>query len=711
MDVPANLRDVESLGACLKLADWRDNKFLGCGAYGSVYRVAVKDHPCDFENVLALKITALSSVKPFDTSRNGTRQREKWLTLLAFNHNHLVRYYRIDIVEEGRSALYRLRFTMEYCSGGTLHDFMEKDTTTKTSFSFSAIMCYGMQIADGLQYLHERQYIHCDIKPQNIFVQRYTGGHPRLLIGDLDDYLQLQYIRPVTDTDTHARGTPRYMSPEMARKFIRRSYQDQEIELGPAADIWSLGCVIRDFVHRHYGISNTQDGLIRNPFQYVKKLIEGDDVPVIDRSIGYRAIAKLVMKCLSEDNSRRPTAIQLKNALLKIWIGAIPNAELAERADLLRHCGNWAQPAVEPCDISPGKILCVHQFFQYNSALVRVRLQLLDITSCTVRKFRLPAHPYGRRYVPNSFVLASRRILCQVRTNSEHAVCGLFVILSFDMDTGTWHTVTTDFEVHQWYVTPVVIMDCIYFWDVGDLKKGKISDFKISLAAPRRPGSSWLLQSASKLAERIWMTATHPDTRVMLCLERLWYDNSHRVESLNTVTEISFSDVILLESRRHCASGVLGEHAYIMGGTSMPLMDNTPINITQEWEAAMDSSHRFRLMQSCVRLDIDPLGRDVPKFQCWPVCSLPKARIGHGAFAQDGRLYVFGGCRLSIDGVDRLPDSVDIYSPQSDSNRSDSWSTVSIKNLDKRSFENGPFVSTSCFVVKTEAKTDGFAAY
>ena len=42
-----------------------------------------------------------------------------------------------------------------------------------------------LQILEGLDHVHRRNYVHGDIKPENILVRYDARGAPRLLLGDL----------------------------------------------------------------------------------------------------------------------------------------------------------------------------------------------------------------------------------------------------------------------------------------------------------------------------------------------------------------------------------------------------------------------------------------------------------------------------------------------------------------------------------------------
>ncbi|MCH5373994.1 MAG: serine/threonine protein kinase, partial [Planctomycetes bacterium] len=87
------------------------------------------------------------------------------------------------------------------------------------------------QTTHGLHYLHQRGWVHCDIKPDNLLVN--DDGHVKLIDFTIAQRPKrnllslLGFKQPV-------RGTRSYMSPEQIRGE----------RLDGRSDIYSLGCVI-----------------------------------------------------------------------------------------------------------------------------------------------------------------------------------------------------------------------------------------------------------------------------------------------------------------------------------------------------------------------------------------------------------------------------------------------------------------------------------
>jgi len=86
----------------------------------------------------------------------------------------------------------------------------------------------GARLADALAYVHQRGIVHRDVKPSNILL----ASNGDAWLGDFG-IARLHDTSTMTVTGT-TMGTVSYMAPE----------QLEDHQVGPAADIWSLGIVL-----------------------------------------------------------------------------------------------------------------------------------------------------------------------------------------------------------------------------------------------------------------------------------------------------------------------------------------------------------------------------------------------------------------------------------------------------------------------------------
>ena len=120
------------------------------------------------------------------------------------HHKNLVRL--IGFCDEGQQRL----LVYEFLSNGTLAGFLFGDL--KPNWKQRIQIAFG--IAKGLLYLHEEcstQIIHCDIKPQNILLDKYYNAR----ISDFG--LAKLLMMDQSHTLTNIRGTRGYVAPEQWR--------------------------------------------------------------------------------------------------------------------------------------------------------------------------------------------------------------------------------------------------------------------------------------------------------------------------------------------------------------------------------------------------------------------------------------------------------------------------------------------------------------
>merc|ERR1711964_524501 len=84
--------------------------------------------------------------------------------LKELEHKHIVRYlgcFERDMYKEDEG----FAMFMEYVSGGSVMSFSE-------TLPNNLLQKYGKQILLGVQYLHSKNVIHCDLNPNNILLTK-----------------------------------------------------------------------------------------------------------------------------------------------------------------------------------------------------------------------------------------------------------------------------------------------------------------------------------------------------------------------------------------------------------------------------------------------------------------------------------------------------------------------------------------------------------
>jgi hypothetical protein len=139
-------------------------------------------------------------------------------------HPYILRIEAPDGLEKSRPYI-----VMEYLQGQTLGQLMKSVVPLPEADALKI----GSRICDALQYMHENNVIHRDLKPDNIMIARSPQGGPLVKVVDFGiAKASSSDAQKVTKTGLVV-GTPEYMSPE----------QLAGDKLDGRSDIYSLGLV------------------------------------------------------------------------------------------------------------------------------------------------------------------------------------------------------------------------------------------------------------------------------------------------------------------------------------------------------------------------------------------------------------------------------------------------------------------------------------
>jgi eukaryotic-like serine/threonine-protein kinase len=218
----ARLRPVSELGSAwigrVIQDKYRVVGFLGRGAMAEVYEA----QHVTLDRRVAIKVMQpLLSADPVAVERF---KREARLIALI-SHPNVVGVEDFGVLEDGTwfmiMELLRGRSVEEALAAGPLDP--------RLALSLAIQACAGLQAA------HDKQIVHRDVKPGNLFLQEAEGGEPVVKLLDLGiaKVPGLEAASNLTATGL-VFGTPEYMSPEQAQGFA----------VDHRADIYSLGVVV-----------------------------------------------------------------------------------------------------------------------------------------------------------------------------------------------------------------------------------------------------------------------------------------------------------------------------------------------------------------------------------------------------------------------------------------------------------------------------------
>jgi streptogramin lyase len=288
-----------------EVGGYRIEELIARGGMGVVYRAT----HLGLERPVALKVIARELV-----DRPGFRERFLRESRLAARLDHPA----VVPIYDSREVDGELLVAMRLIAGGDLRRLIDREGPPPPDRALVLLS----QIADALDAAHAAGIVHRDVKPQNILVE-----------GDRAYLTDFGLAKAVDESGATGSasvvGTAQYMSPE----------QWGGAALGPAADVYALGCVLYEALT---GIA---------PFQRREADAE-PQLPVGIEAAVRRAVAKdpadryrsagelLAAARAGEGSDLRPTAVLSKDRSERT---TVPNRSQRFRIGPLR---GWALAAV-----------------------------------------------------------------------------------------------------------------------------------------------------------------------------------------------------------------------------------------------------------------------------------------------------------------------------------------------------------------------------
>lgn len=176
------------------------------------------------------RMVALKVMHEHDRTGVGRKRFEREAALVKkLRHPNVVEIYDYGHTDDGLPFL-----VFEVLEGQSL-----KEALAEGAFGEARAGRVALSVLDALIAAHALGIIHRDIKPGNIFLRQAPGETVQVLDFGLAKALVGDKIETATLTKTGYRlGTPRYMSPEMARG----------LPVEEASDLYSLGLVLAEMI-------------------------------------------------------------------------------------------------------------------------------------------------------------------------------------------------------------------------------------------------------------------------------------------------------------------------------------------------------------------------------------------------------------------------------------------------------------------------------
>lgn len=267
---------------------------LGSGARTTIY-LAVDEGT---RQTVALKRAILES--PEDM-RIFEQMEAEFKVARLIDHPSVRKCYKVFRVRK-LLRTQELLLTMEYFDGQSLEE--------QDRLSLGDVLLVFRMVTVGLNAMHEKGYVHCDIKPNNILFSREGG----IKIIDLGQSCRIGEIKK------RIQGTPDYIAPEQVRRE-HISHRTDIFNLG-ATMYWALtGRNVPTLIPKknEFGISvMVEPSDFKSPNEVYSK------IPV--------ELSDLVMECVKDRPSDRPSNMSEITGRLDVLIRTIFGNKLSLNA-------------------------------------------------------------------------------------------------------------------------------------------------------------------------------------------------------------------------------------------------------------------------------------------------------------------------------------------------------------------------------------------
>ncbi len=277
-------------GTPRKIGRFAIQRVLGEGAQGVVYL----GHDPQLERLVAIKSLRLDATADSPDLIETLRKEAK--AVGRMQHPNIVAIYDVG---DFRGGLY---LVFEYVEGEMLADLLRRPG----DIPVQRATAIARDIVSGMAFAHERQVIHCDLKPANILLNQDGSAK-------ITDFGIARILSGQQDEQNGLIGTPRYMAPE---------YVSQGLQ-GPAADVFALGLIC------HEVLTGTAAVKGRKLSDIFRSITEGHIPPPSQSNAGIdEKLDAIIMKSLAKDPAERYADAQEMKAALERYASAADLAQL-----------------------------------------------------------------------------------------------------------------------------------------------------------------------------------------------------------------------------------------------------------------------------------------------------------------------------------------------------------------------------------------------
>ena len=270
-------------------------KLLGAGAMGEVYEA---EH---------LALGRMVAIKVVRSGLRGDREaaarlRHEARVAASVEHPNVCEVFDVGRLDDGSPFV-----VMERLHGRTFAGRLKADPC----MAWPELRELALQVLSALATAHEKGIVHCDLKPENVFLGQRPG------IGPVAKILDFGIARTggsdeagvVTSVPGGVDGTPYYMAPEQARG---------DRELDGRVDLWAVGVMLYEALlgRLPFDASNYNALLVQ--------ILTAKHVPVAMLRVEVPAgVSRVVDRALSKAREDRfATGLEMLEALARVEVFA-----------------------------------------------------------------------------------------------------------------------------------------------------------------------------------------------------------------------------------------------------------------------------------------------------------------------------------------------------------------------------------------------------
>lgn len=184
---------------------------LAMGGMGAVFKV----RHIRLSKAFALKIIHSSLSEDANMQRFFFREAR---ILSQLDHPNIV-----DVTDFGSDDRFGAYLVMEYLKGESVHARLEREER----MGAREALAVALQVAEALRSMHTDELVHCDIKPENIFLCRPSRGPETRILAKLIDFGLSRNMALGAELDSsEVGGTPIYAAPEQIQGLAPQASMD-----------------------------------------------------------------------------------------------------------------------------------------------------------------------------------------------------------------------------------------------------------------------------------------------------------------------------------------------------------------------------------------------------------------------------------------------------------------------------------------------------